>query len=108
MSDRARQFLPFDALTGFKQEIRKRERIIVNKKELAEDEAEILNLKLTSMRVGMMIKVIYFDKDHYIKKEGILSDIDFLYKTIKIVKTVINVDDIVNIEADELPNFFDN
>ena len=36
-NDRAKQFMPFDALKGFKEEINKRKRVIVAKRELSED-----------------------------------------------------------------------
>ena len=38
MSDRARQFLPFDALKGFKEAIKKREKIKVDKKHTSQEE----------------------------------------------------------------------
>ena len=46
MSDRARQFLPFDALKGFKEAIKKREKIKVDKIEISEDLAVELSYKL--------------------------------------------------------------
>ena len=39
-NDRAKQFMPFDALKGFKEEINKRKRVIVAKRELSEDDLQ--------------------------------------------------------------------
>ena len=44
--ERARQFLPFNALTGYYQMILKRQRVTEPKKELSEDETEALSEKL--------------------------------------------------------------
>ena len=60
MSDRARQFLPFDALKGFKQAIKEREKIKVDKIELSEEMANVISYKLRQVRKGMIIKVIHY------------------------------------------------
>ena len=49
VSDRARQFLPFDALKGFKEAIKKREKIKVDKIEISEDLAVELSYKLSQI-----------------------------------------------------------
>ena len=41
--DRARQFLPFDALKGYKEAIQKKQTVIVDKKDISEDDAKALN-----------------------------------------------------------------
>ena len=107
MSDRARQFLPFDALSGFKKEIKKKERIIVKKKELSEDEIEILNQRLMLVKEGMMISIIYFDNDEYVKKEGIVTNIDYIYKTITIVQEKILIENIIELTSEEIPEYID-
>lgn len=104
MSDRARQFLPFDALTGFRKEIKKREKIVVKKIELADDYSEVLNQKLLLVKKGMMITIIYYSNEEYIEKTGIVSDIDPIYKTITIVKDKINIADIIDINSVEFEN----
>ena len=40
MSNRAKQFVPFDALKGFQEAVRKKEKMPVPRKELAEEKAE--------------------------------------------------------------------
>ena len=54
MSDRARQFLPFDALKGFKQAIKEREKIKVDKIELSEEMANVISYKLRQIKKGMI------------------------------------------------------
>ena len=99
MSDRARQFLPFDALKGFKDLIKEVERVKVNKKELTEENIEMLSKTILSLEKGMMVKVIYFEQDEYLKLEGIVSKIDITNRFIMIVKKRISLDDIFEIEV---------
>ena len=70
-ADRARQFMPFAALTGYYEVIKQREKIIEPRKELSEDEAEILSSKLGSVQKGMLQTHNYkfiFCKDNLIEK----------------------------------------
>ena len=56
-SDRAKQFLPFDALNGFQLALREKEKIIVDKKELSEEMKEELSKKLNSLEIGDKVKI---------------------------------------------------
>ncbi|MFA7636909.1 MAG: hypothetical protein WCX81_04010 [Monoglobales bacterium] len=60
MSDRARQFMPFSALNGFHKLIKEKERIVTAKKELSEDEMQVLSDKIMQVKKGMVLKVTYF------------------------------------------------
>ena len=66
-SERARQFLPFDALKGFKEAIKEKQRIVVNRKELTEDTLENLSYKFNQIKEGTIITIIHYDKFEYIK-----------------------------------------
>lgn len=99
MSDRARQFLPFDALKGFKELVKEVERVKVSKKELTEEDIEKLSKTILSLEKGMMVRVVYFDQDEYLKLEGIVSKIDITNRFIMIVKKRISLDDILEIEV---------
>lgn len=96
-SDRARIFMPFDALKGYKEAISEKKKVIVDKKELSEDDAVSLSRKLLLVKIGMMIKVIYYCENEYIAIEGLVSKIKFEERVLMIVKTKINFDDIINI-----------
>ena len=102
MSDRAKQFMPFDALKGYKAAIKKAAKVVVDKKELSEDAKEFLDYKLQQIKKGMMVKVIYYFKDEYIKIEGLVSDFDKIYGTLTIVKTKIPIKDIYDIISEEI------
>lgn len=96
--DRARQFMPFDGLRGFKEEIKKRERIVILKKDLGEEREELLNYMIHNIKKGDMIEVVYYDKNRYVSKTGILSKIDFNSKFLVIVKTKIEFSNIFDIK----------
>ena len=97
---RAEQFIPFDALKGFKEEIRRREKILVDKIILSEEDERKLNYYLLQIKVGLEVEIVYFKANEYIKINGIITYIDDIDKYIKIVKTKINVADILSIKSD--------
>ena len=101
-ADRARQFLPFDALKGYKEAIMSKRKVVLTKKELSEDEAENLSYKFNQIQVGMMVNIIYFENNEYISIEGMISKIDFDNKYIQIVKKKVNINSIVNISGKEI------
>ena len=101
-SDRARQFMPFDALKGYKEAIKEKQKIIVEKKELSEDDAIILSRKLNEIKKGDMIKVIYYLDSQYICIEGMLSKINIDERYLMIVKTKIPFIDIKSLDILEM------
>ena len=105
MSDRARQFLPFDALKGFKEAIKKREKIKVDKIEISEDLAVELSYKLSQIKKGKIIKVIHNDDVEYIETYGMVSEFNETFGYLKIVKTKINFSDILDVQNDKLKEF---
>ena len=70
--DRAAQFAPFASLTGHKESINEASRITDSKKELDENQKEILNNKLNYILLNLdkllEIKITYFQAD--LKKSG--------------------------------------
>ena len=98
--ERAKIFLPFDALKGFSEALREKEKILVDKKILSQEEKEKIANKLIQVKKGMIIKIIYFENNEYIELEGIVSNIDFVYKNLKIVKKQIEFDCILDIKGE--------
>ncbi|MBR2885001.1 MAG: YolD-like family protein [Clostridia bacterium] len=94
--------MPFAALTGYYEVIKQREKIIEPRKELSEDEAEILSDKLGNIQKGMLITLTYYKEECYETLTGLVSNIDPIYRTITIVKTKIAIDDVsdIRIESD--------
>ena len=100
MENRAKQFVPFAAVKGFEEALRAKERIIVEKIELSEERKAELNFKLHQIKKNDIIKVIYFDKDEYVKIEGMVSRLDKDARVLQIVNTKILFDNIYDIEGE--------
>lgn len=99
-ADRAKQFMPFDALKGFREVLAEKERIIVPKRELSEEQKAELNLKLNQIQKKDMIMVEYFQNDEYVQVTGMVSRLDKTSRILKIVNTKIEFDNISNLEGD--------
>lgn len=100
-NNRAKIFMPFDALKGFKEAIKEKERIVVEKKEMTEDLYEELNLEFKKIKKGSIVKVIYYSKDEYIEYTGMVSEVNESARYIKVVKEKISLDDILSIKVEE-------
>lgn len=95
--DRAMQFAPFAALKGYYETVRKQERITQPKKELGDEEAKIISDTLNTLRVGMTVKIRYYDIDSYITIEGTITEVNEPYHRLKVNKISIPFGDIYSI-----------
>ena len=109
ISDRAAQFSPFAALTGYDSAVREAGRLTDRKIELTEDMKSIINEKLHILREGLDQKlgvvITYFVPDgrkeggEYVTVSGIVKDINEYERTVILLdKTEIPIDDILEIE----------
>lgn len=99
---RAEQFLPFDALKGFKEAIKEKEIIYIEKVELNDEIIRKINFYLNNLKRGQMIKIIHYANGKYLISEGLISEINKIYKYLKIVKTKIEFKDIYDIFSSDL------
>ena len=97
---RAKQFMPFDALTGLRVAIEAKEKVVVPKMELSEDYAEELDRKMHQIEKNQIATVVYFCKDEYLKVTGMVSRLDATARILKIVNTKIDFDDILDVSID--------
>ena len=88
--DRAKQFMPFAALKGYSEALRKKEKVVVPRAEVSEEYAEILDCKLRKVKKNDIITVIHFHDGEYLKKTGMVSRIDETARILKIVNTKIS------------------
>ena len=105
MSDRARQFLPFDALKGFKEAIKERQKIKDEKPVLSEEMAIELSYKLNQVKKGMIVKIVHYDNEEYIETFGMVSEFSEVFNYLKIVKKKILFENILDIQSDEIIEF---
>lgn len=112
--NRAAQFAPFAALTGFDQAIIETARLTHIEQEHMEDKKEIINNKLEILNryKNPKIKVIYFENDKnkvggsYLIKEGTIKKIDQEnHKIIFVDQSFIYFDKLFDIESDIFDDF---
>ena len=97
--DRAKQFMPFDALKGLQEELRIREerRTRVKKKTLSEDQIEKISRVLGRVQNGSKVNICLYSQGHYITIDGYVSELNQIYEYIKIGNEKIFFDDIYKI-----------
>ena len=95
--DRAKQFMPFDALKGFKEALIEKEKTVVNKKELSEEMQEELSRKLNSLEIGDKVKIVHYKNRQYKIDSGTLTQVNKYQRFILIDNTKIAIDNIFRI-----------
>lgn len=98
-ADRAKQFTPFDALKGFREALAQEERIIMDKKELSDEQMFKIDQTLHQLNVSDTISVIYYSNGEYIKKSGIISRFEPGSRFLSIDNTKILFDDIYELDS---------
>lgn len=100
LADRAKQFMPFDALKGFREALLEKERVIVSKKQYSEEYNEELAWKLSQIQENDIICLEYFEHGEYIKIVGIISKIDTYNRKLEITGKTIYFDDIFDLNKE--------
>lgn len=99
--ERAKQFLPFDSLKGFRNMLKNAEKIIETKRELLEEQSNILNQTLLNLEKNMNVTVYHFFETEYVETSGKLIKIDFVQKKIYLLQSIIDFDDIYFIQTND-------
>ena len=98
-SDRARQFLPFDALKGLQEALREKEVELDEIKELSEESIEELSNKLQMVERGNKVRLVYYHQRKYRQIEGTVIDIKVIQKKLILEGDLrINFADIIYVE----------
>lgn len=96
--NRARQFLPFDALNGLQEALREKEIERELKIELSEEQIEKISQDILNLDEKERIEVHFYNGIKYIKLSGILEKVDYLRKKIILDEIRINFCDIISIK----------
>lgn len=97
ISERAKQFAPFASLRGYGKTIKNKQKIVMEKRELIEEEIDALNQTIVNLKKGDIITVTYYDNGGYVELQGYVSKIDLVFRNITVIKTQIRFDDISKI-----------
>ena len=108
IENRAAQFSPFAALTGYSESIKETSRLTKSKKELSEDMKNKIDMKLRIIEEHLkerpLITILYFKKDNkkdggnYYEYTGNVKKIDPVNKVIIFNDIKININDIYDIK----------
>lgn len=97
-ADRAKQFLPFDALKGLQEALREKEIEYEQKKELSEESLMELEKQFNKIEKGSNANIKYYKNKKYIEITGTVTNIDYIKKKIQINQSEnINMCDILEI-----------
>ena len=99
-SRRAKQFAPFDALKGLKEAIAEKERIPIPRRILAEDALAELNQKISQLRKGTIVTVVYYCiyEQEYHQITGAVVSVDAYWSLLQIGNMTIDFSEIFEIE----------
>ena len=111
IEDRAKIFLPFAALKGYEEAVEDKQRVLIKKAILSQDEKEKINNILLEIEKRLndgthpISKIVYFKPDEkdetlgeYAQISGMVAKIDVYNKSINVVSTLVSLDDIREIE----------
>lgn len=100
-AERARQFLPFAALKGFDEMLRKIERETEPKRELTEEDASRLNNAMRNIQKGTCVHILHYKNGEYTVTEGMTTFVDKTLRRILVGDEEIAFDDIWDITLKE-------
>lgn len=105
--NRAAQFMPFDALSGLGEELRKREEehTRIAKIDLDEESKFAISEMLAKIQKRDMVNVVFYMNGHYLTTIGKVDEIEHLKNYISVEYMRINFDDIYEIKyfEDDVP-----
>lgn len=116
LNDRAAQFAPFSALTGYEESLGEVRRTVTKKKRLSQEAKDLISAKLQTIimnKIEEKISVTYFIKDtkkdggYYVTCEEIIYRVDEANKLIYFNnRTSIKISDVFNISSPTLDMLF--
>ena len=94
--DRAKQFLPFDAMKGLYEALREREErhARTERREIGEEQKEAISRVLARVGKGMHVRVHCYCSFHDTVREGVVSRISLPYQFLEIEEERIAFEDI--------------
>ena len=96
---RAKQFLPFDSLKGFKERLKQVEIKKDNKLILEEDNKQYLDSILNKLNINDKVLIKYYYLTEYIETISIIKKIDKINKKIYLEDSIIDIENIIDIKV---------
>jgi hypothetical protein len=95
--ERARQFLSYDSLRGYKDTMREVNHRREPRRDMTEDRAEKLSRAVLRLEKGMQVSVIWYRGDHYEEWEGVLTGVQLSRRLLSVDNHRILFDDLWDI-----------
>ncbi len=108
LRDRAKIFAPFAALKGYEDTVRRKERVLVPRRILADYSQEQLDMKLRAIKRGENITVTFFQSEKhtddldlgtYMNITDTVHHVDAITQTLILSKCEIHFGDILDIQS---------
>lgn len=97
--DRAKLFIPFDALKDLQEILREKEKDVEERKELSEESLMELQEELNKVDKGSTVFIKYYKNNKYVDISGIITKINFAKKKIILNENIsINICDIIKLK----------
>lgn len=96
--EREKIFMPFDALKGFRQALSEKELPNEQKIGLSEETQNELTQTLLSVKKRDLVRVKYYNNQHYLNIQGSVEQVDFIFKHIIIDGQKILFENILEIQ----------
>ena len=98
--DRAKQFLPFDAMKGLYEALRRQEELSerVERSELGDEDAAAISFSLSRISRGAGVNVTYFRMGHYLTRCGAVTAFDENKRILTVTGEEIPFEDIAALE----------
>ena len=99
LQERAKQFVPFDAMKGLQEALRDREErhCRVERHDISDEDIAANSIVISKLSKGLMVHVEYYCAFHDIEKEGRITEISIPFKYIKLNGEKIIFEDIYRI-----------
>ena len=96
--NRASQFMPFDALSGFSDALRQIEKAKEDRKVLSIDQEEYLNQQFQMIQVGDSLEISFYNQTEYVYMVGVVQKIQFYHKWMVVSNTKIAFQDVFSLK----------
>lgn len=94
---RAKQFMPFAALKGFQELLEETAQYKENRKELSEEQLEVLDKQYKGLMIGNLVSVVYHNGRVYDTVQGRLEQMDAVYRTMTVEGVIIPMSHIMRV-----------
>lgn len=107
-ADRARQFMPFAAVSGVREANDKQEDLLLPRPVLSEDQAALLDAALSQLHPGDRVQVCYFrcapmsNLGTFASVSDVVHKLDEVHRVLKLENSWIRLEDLLSLEVQNI------